>query len=522
MIHCVIAANAQYEGEIVSKALQRSFSKLQVHCALTQWPDPAEVEVLAIVGLLDDSARYIREICRRPAKIIIFGKLQPAVAELAGVRLGGIERLSEAEVKCPPAPAHGMSESCAFVRYDESGIGAVSPLHERRLCRFDYTDEWNNLAYGRMECTEGPWAITTPADVVSAKTVGALVDGSERIRGAVATLRDFEAAAILWFARPVGPVDGPDWRIVEAFLSDYRGDELPCQPHLRDVPHGVAAAVTMRLDCDEDIASARALFELYQARGLPLSLAVTTDQADQEDHVQLLRDVRSASGSILSHSLTHRADWGGSADSAETESRQSKAWLEARVPSLRVRYAVSPFHRNSSFVANALAQAGYEGVVSGTISADPEYLIARGGEVPFGPTGFVSHSQSCMLHGDCLLSKGDPIRVYKNAFRIAQAGSQFFGFLDHPFSTRYSYGWTSEAARVAVHAEFLDFMERVCATDERPLLFVSEDTCLDFFRDKANTDLECDIGRGVYRISRTHAAGLPLSIAWRGRVEAAQ
>src|SRR5690349_2600696 len=296
MIHCVIAPHAQYEGEIVSKALQRSFSKLQVRCALAQWPDPAEVEVLTIVGSLDDSARYIREICRRPVKIIIFGKLQPAVAELAGVRLGGIEGLCEADAKCPPAPAHAMSESRAFVRYAESGIGAVSPLRERRLCRFDYTDEWNNLAYGRMECAEGPWAITTPADLVLAKTVGALVDGSERIRGAVATLRDFEAAAILWFARPVGPVDGPDWRIVETFLSDYRADELPCQPHLRDVPHGVAAAVTMRLDCDEDVASARALLELYQARRLPLSLAVTTDHADQEDHVQLLRDARSASG----------------------------------------------------------------------------------------------------------------------------------------------------------------------------------------------------------------------------------
>src|SRR5947207_10847927 len=114
MIHCVIAARAQYEGEIVSKALQRSFSRRQVRCALARWPDPAQVEVLALVGLPDDAARYIRDVCRRPVKIVMFGELDPAVAELAGVRLGGIDRLSETDATCPPAPAHAMSESRAF------------------------------------------------------------------------------------------------------------------------------------------------------------------------------------------------------------------------------------------------------------------------------------------------------------------------------------------------------------------------------------------------------------------------
>lgn len=126
-----------------------------------------------------------------------------------------------------------------------------------------------------------------------------------------------------------------------------------------------------------------------------------------------------------------------------------------------------------------------------------------------------------MFHGDCLMSEGDPIRVYKAAFRIAQAGSQFFGYLDHPFSARYSYGWASEKERLSAHTAFLDFMEQACAADGQRMLFVNEDTCLDFMRDKAMTDLEFDARQDVVRASRTHAAGLPLSIAWRGRIEAA-
>ena len=34
----------------------------------------------------------------------------------------------------------------------------------------------------------------------------------------------------------------------------------------------------MRLDCDEDIESARNIFEIYKNNDLPISLAITTNQ----------------------------------------------------------------------------------------------------------------------------------------------------------------------------------------------------------------------------------------------------
>src|SRR5437016_469213 len=82
------------------------------------------------------------------------------------------------------------------------------------------------------------------------------------------------------------------------------------------------------------------------------------------------------------------------------------------------------------------------------------------------------------------------IRIYKEAYRIAQATGQFFGYLDHPFSDRYAYGWASEAERQRIHGELLDFMDVECT--QAPLLFVNEETCLDFMLEKSDTGIVFD------------------------------
>ena len=342
--------------------------------------------------------------------------------------------------------------------------------------------------------------------------VADVVDGDTRLGTAVA-LHDTPSGSVLWFARPVGPVDGQDWAVMEAFISRHRAGELPCRPYLRGIPHGFAAGVTTRLDCDEDIASARPLFELYQARGFPLSLAIKTDQVETPEHLALLRDVRKAGGSILSHSVTHAPHWGGSSESTEREARDSKTCLEHTLPGLTVRHAVSPFHQNPAYVPQALANAGYEGFVAGSIAWDPEYLLARAGVPPFAPPSMVSHSQSCMLHGDCMLADGDPLRVFKQAFLLARDSGEFFGYLDHPFSDRYSYGWLDEATRLEMHARYLDFIVEAAASEP---LFVNEETCLDFVAQKAAAEILYDAPIGAYTLRQSHAAPFPLSVSYQG------
>lgn len=521
MIHCLFANDMAREAEIITRAMRRSFTRGQVRVWTGDLPDLETGSIVVAIAPSDNNYEYFRALAARRTKLIFFGPIGPALAALAGLSIAPIPPDCTDLATCSPATPNEFSESNAAIRYSDTGLGVSSPLSERRLCRFDFADEWNNLGYGRIGIGDDLWSIGVTAEISSATAVAELIHVPQLSRRIVATVRDLPSSAVFWHARTVGPVDGADWRVIEVFISDYRQAELPCRPFLRDIPHGVAAAVTMRLDCDEDIASSRPLFDLYRQLGVPLSLAIKTDQDERSEHLAMLSDLQAAGGSILSHSVSHAPNWGGSAEAAEAEASGSKAWLESHVRDLSVNYAVSPFHQNPSYVPGALSRAGYNGFIGGIIANDPEYLMARGGEVPYGPDGFISHSQSCMLHGDCILTDGDPLRIYKQAFRIAQAGSQFFGYLDHPFSPRYAYGWKSESDRLSRHADLIADIRQHCQDLEGSLLFVNEEVCLNFMRDKSLTNIQYDGAQDRFTVSSTHAAELPLSLGFRGRVMAA-
>jgi hypothetical protein len=520
MINIVIGSAEAFVAEVLIKAFERSYTRGQIQIveSLRELPNGG---IVVVPAPRDAQVEQLRAFVRRPSKVVIFGNLGAEAAAFAGIGLHPLDPSIVAAAECRAAPIHGTSASEAVIAYSTVGIGASSPLRRRHLCRFDFGNEWNNLGYGRIGIGSEPWSIAATAKTSGATVVGDLVVADEAPVGSVATVHDLPTVSLLWFARPLGPIDGADWRIVETFISGYRHESLPCRPHLRDIPHGVAAAVTMRLDCDEAIATVRPLLDLYRARGLPLSVSVMTGQPACSADITLLMDVREAGGSILSHSATHPANWGGSAKAAEIEAVESKHWLESRVPRLNVRYAVSPFHQNPMYVPLALARAGYSGFVGGTIANDLEYLMPRGGSVPYGPSGLISQSQSCMLHGDCMLPGGVPLRIYREAFQIARAGGQFFGYLDHPFSARYAYGWPGETDRLRRHDDFLDFIKADCDAAGGRLLFVNEDTCLDFMLEKAATEIAFDVKSNQFEISKGVAAGLPLSIGFRGRNQAA-
>jgi hypothetical protein len=124
-----------------------------------------------------------------------------------------------------------------------------------------------------------------------------------------------------------------------------------------------------------------------------------------------------------------------------------------------VEYAVSPFHQNPPYAVQALADSGYQGFVGGIIANDPEYLLGRAGRVPFAQSHVVSHSAQCMLHGDCFHRYGNRIDTYVQAFEMHLAAGSLFGYLDHPFSPRYQYGWHNEGERLDAHRLLLERMQ---------------------------------------------------------------
>jgi hypothetical protein len=61
-----------------------------------------------------------------------------------------------------------------------------------------------------------------------------------------------------------------------------------------------------------------------------------------------------------------------------------------------------------------------------------------------------------MLHGDCYHRYGNSIAPYAESFDHHMAAATTFGYLDHPFSTRYQYGWHDELERLAAHTALLE------------------------------------------------------------------
>ncbi|QCB48675.1 polysaccharide deacetylase [Hydrogenophaga sp. PAMC20947] len=381
---------------------------------------------------------------------------------------------------------------------------------ERPFRRYDYAEEWNNLGYGAITADGTCWSIAQHATAQSENQL-AQVHLGEALLCSFAALWDRPASSVLWFNRAAGPIDSQEWRIVEDFLSCHRHKELPCEPVLSEVPHGFDSAVTMRLDCDENIESARALWELYRSEAVPFSLALHARVLTDERHHRLPCEVLAEGGAILSHTATHAPNWGGNHEAAFHEGQTSAAVIESAI-GCRVRYAVSPFHQTPAYARLGLADAGYQGCIGGIICNDPDFLTARAGIPPASGMGFIGHSQQCMLHGDCMLAEGDPLRSFRQAFDIARTGGAFFGYLDHPFSERYTYGWLNEEQRLQAHKDLIAHIK----TAGGRILWANEDDAMDFLFDRAHTAvMSLD---GSYRIKRTvQNSSWPLSVRHRGQ-----
>jgi hypothetical protein len=341
----------------------------------------------------------------------------------------------------------------------------------------------------------------------------ATVAGPDGTVASYAGLFDVGRSAVLWFNRPVGPIDSFEWCLVENFVSSFRFGSHASQPVLADIPFGHDAAVTMRLDCDEDIASAESLWRSYLDEGIPFSLAIATSLLSGKRHDAFIRAVSAAGGSALSHSVTHAPDWGGDYDHAVDEASGSADAIEQLLGRRPVN-AVSPFHQTPGFAIRALIDCDYLGCVGGTIRGDPETVIARGGALAGYSGHFAFHSQQCMLHGDCLLDGDDSIAVFRTAFDLARQSRSLFGYLDHPFSSRYQYGWASEAARLSAHRLLLGHIR----STTRNSLFLSEDDALAFLRRKSGVRIRRDAD--TFKLDAQHSGQneLDLCVAYGERL----
>lgn len=513
-IHVLHAPADEPVAEIVAAGLRRSFSAAQVARATYQAFSPAaspRAAVLIAPGEPQDE--LVARLVGGGRKVALFGRVAGRAAELVGVRCGPLPPEAAGWGEVELSETRPWDASPGRIRYDAAHpLNARAPYPERFFCRFDFTDEWNNLGYGRIPTGGGHWSLAARGELEGATALAEVWDGAQAAHGPYAAVNDGEQHAALWFNRPVGPVDSLEWCLVEDFFASHRAGELDCFPCLCEAPAGFGAGVTMRLDCDQRISTARPLFDLYREVGVPFSLAVLTGLEMTPADLALLDDVAAAGGTLASHSVSHLPNWGEDYEQAHREAVASRRWLEQRTGRAGMTHAVSPFHQNPPHAVKALWDAGYTGFIAGIIHNDPEYLLGRSGVVPFAPEGIVSQSQQCMVHGDCYHRAGNSQEVYRESFRAHLKGGAAFGYLDHPLSETYQYGWRDVEEQVGVHTEFLSFLR-----GHEGIWWCNLADCLDFVVKRANTRVwvEPDGRLGQAPPPQDHLP--PVAIHWRGR-----
>ena len=490
----VVASNKPGLSEIVGSAFRRSFTRgIVVDASIALWKQAIVEErpfVLVVADPLPGWGDIIREtLTINGSKVIMLGAVPASLVGLLDVQQLAEYTEEEKEMfSCAPARPNHYSESSAAVFYNvDNELGAKSPMNKRSCQRFDFMAEWNNLGFTSITTDQSIWAISSKIDIPSQNTVADVRVASSSL-SAYAGLWDITDSSLLWFNRAVGPVDSQEWFIIEEYVGSYHFESSVCLPVVSEIPPGYDACVTMRLDCDEDISSAQQLYDLYKEKGVPFSLALNASVLADGTHYDFLKTLVAEGGSVLTHSASHPVNWGGSYEETMIQVNSSVEAINNYMgDGSEIKYAVSPFHQNPTYAVQGMADAGLTGFIGGIICNDPEYLLARGGEVPFTSQGFISHSQQCMLHGECMLQEGDQLQVFKQSFDIAKQGKSLFGFLDHPFSLRYAYGWTSENDRCVAHNDFIDYMNST-----GKVLYLTEVQVLDWIVLKDSVELYLD------------------------------
>lgn len=511
MIHLIANAPDAPTTALVLAALRRSVSHgLAIRASYASLDNASIVVCVNADDRLGDA--LIDWLNATPRKLVLFGRLPVALHQACGAISVSWPADASSWSRSPSAPAGGWAQSDGEIRYRDAAAGLGAAGWTRPLERYDFADEWNNLGYGAIRADGSAWALAERVRLADATVLADLyVEG--KVALSYCALFDVGVSSVLWFNRPVGPIDSFEWRVVERFLSDWRCDDLPCSPVISEIPWGYDSAITMRLDCDEDITSARRLWEAYREWGIPLSLAIHTSNLTDEAHHSFLREFCEAGGALLSHTATHAPNWGGSYQAALKEGRDSNEIIYAAT-GISVRYAVSPFHQSPPYALAGLCDAGYRGCIGGIIRNDPEFLMARGGELANMPRGFIGHSQQIMLHGDCMLAEGDPLRIFKAAYDRAYETQTLFGYLDHPFSPRYQYGWSDEAQRIEAHRDLIQHI-RNRATNP---LFLDEEMAMDFLRDRSAINIGESTAGYLCRTNES-STGFAFGIYYRGSFE---
>lgn len=440
-------------------------------------------------------------------KLVVFGGMPERLRRWLGFSDIGLSRVMDFEVEAESAAAGHPRESRARIRYTPLASRLGGKPMDRPFARYDLGTDWDNLGTGFITTDGSAFAVGTPFSVREENEL-ARIEGTAGRSGSYAGLFDFPETSVLWFNREVGPIDSPEWRLVERFLADYRADDLPCQPIIEEIPFGHDAAFAVRVASTADVAATQALFELYGELDIPLSL--TMDEAAFADPGQrLLLHNLVEGGNCVLPTLAPRGGIGIGGEAIERHEARKMADTLERLTGKRPLYAIMPGN-SADFALKMPADADYSGVMLGSSTRQPQMLLARGGTMDATGRDFMAHSRSCLIHGAALSGTGDPLKVYRQAIEAAIDSATMLCFTDQAVGG--DRGFASEAERLGLHR---DLIAEVRLKADNPS-FLSCDVAMDFLARKSKVEI-ADHGSG-FLVSNVDRAGPGIAARYRGKL----
>ena len=495
---------------LILESLKRSFTSSQINIY-----DPFQKKYPGVHIFLectsDNATNNLRELLEiKNNKIILNGKLNRWIQKLLKINILG-SKFSHEEPKPANSLSPSVSNSNLKFNYKFNYLKQFADLlKERPIWRFDFELEWNNSFSGNIIDKN---EILNLSHYCSNNNNNNVVYIMNSNGDKIPLVAEFfiNQNFLIWVNRNLSLIDLPEWKIIEEFISNGYFSKYPCIPYVSEFSSLENGLITMRLDCDEDIESARNIYTLYKKYDLPISLAITTNQIENKESISSLpREVYDYGGTILNHSHSHPINWGGTKDMISQEIELSTKIIK-KAFNITTEYAVSPFHHLTTEAIEVLDEQNYKGVVAGICSSHHEFLIVKGGSIN-DKLNILLHSQQCMVHGDCLTKKRS-LDDYLNNFNYFSKIGYSVGFLDHPISKRYDYGWNEPQRQINIHKQIIEFLlfknirfvdqreifERLKAKDQLNIEILKRDNEQNIFiKNKSKFYLSISIGGKKY------------------------
>jgi hypothetical protein len=235
--------------------------------------DFGQLHLIVMIGTFKDRSReIIEQIKNRNVKVIILGNICDDLKKVLNINHHNYEYLN-----------FQTNKNIVKNNTTQSNFAIISKRNQlykhnykRYFEYYSYEKEWNNFGYGKITNSNLLFKISSIVRLNVINELSFIQNEKKFFCGSYSGLWKNDNC-ILWFNRLAGPFDSFEWRVLENFVSNLKYKDFKCIPLVLEIPYKDKAVATVRLDCDEDLASSEKLVDFYKKKRISVSLAVVTN-----------------------------------------------------------------------------------------------------------------------------------------------------------------------------------------------------------------------------------------------------